>query len=94
MRTKAGRRLIDQVTPDWLTLSEATPDEMVASQRETYHVKRDVMRGRLWLRRKAGRAAPSYPGLDLEPSLAHKLAGIKDLAKEAAYKNAGRLRYR
>ena len=85
---------MDEVAPDWLTLTEATPDEMVASQRETYRVKREVMRGRLWLRRKAGRAAPSYPGLQLEASVSDKLAGVKDLAKEAAYKAAGRLRYR
>ncbi len=94
VRTEAGRRLMDEVAPDWLTLTEATPDEMVASQRETYRVKREVMRGRLWLRRKAGRAAPSYPGLQLEASVSDKLAGVKDLAKEAAYKAAGRLRYR
>lgn len=94
VRTEAGRRLIDEVTPDWLTLTEATPEEMVASQREAYRVKREVMRGRLWLRRKAGRAAPSYPGLDLEPALAHKVVGIRDLVTEAAFKTAGRLRYR
>ena len=94
VRTQAGRELIDEVAPGWLTLTEATPDEIVASQHETYRVKRDVMRGRLWLRRKAGRAAPSYPGLDLAPKLTDKAAGIKDLVSEAAYKTAGRLRYR
>lgn len=94
VRTEEGRRIIDEVAPDRLTLTEATPDEMVASQNETYHIKRDIMRGRLWLRRAAGRAAPRYPGLQCEPSPADKWAGLKDLAKEAAFKTAGRLRYR
>jgi coenzyme F420 hydrogenase subunit beta len=94
VRTGAGRELIDEVALDRLTLTEATPDEIVASQHETYRVKREVVRGRLWLRRKAGHAAPNYPGLDLEPGLNHKVAGIKDLVAEAAYKTAGRLRYR
>jgi coenzyme F420 hydrogenase subunit beta len=94
VRTEAGRRLIDEIAPDWLTLTEATPDEIVASQTDTYHVKREVMRGRLWLRRTAGRAAPRYPGLQCEASTAEKVAGMRDLVAEAAFKVAGRLRYR
>ncbi|HJW76744.1 MAG TPA: Coenzyme F420 hydrogenase/dehydrogenase, beta subunit C-terminal domain [Thermoleophilia bacterium] len=94
VRTEAGERFMEEIAPDRLTLEEATPDEMVASQRETYHVKRDVMRGRLWLRRKAGRAAPDYPGLDCVASPTDKVAGIRDLAREAAYRSAGRLLYR
>jgi coenzyme F420 hydrogenase subunit beta len=94
VRSEAGRRVIDEVAPEHLVLREATPDETVASQVETYHVKRDVLRGRFWLRRAAGRAVPRYPGIACEASPADKLAGLKDLAAEAAFKVAARLRYR
>jgi coenzyme F420 hydrogenase subunit beta len=94
VRTEVGARFVEEIAPEWLTLQEATPDEMVASQRDTYRVKRDVMRGRLWLRKKSGRAAPRYPGLDLAPSSKDRAAGIRDLVKEAAFKAAGRIRYR
>ena len=44
----------------------ATPDEMVASQAETCRVKRDILRGRLWLRSLApgGRSRVPRPGSD------------------------------
>jgi coenzyme F420 hydrogenase subunit beta len=93
-RTEIGARLIRDLEPEWLTLTEATPDEMVASQSETYRVKRRVFRGRLWLRGKAGRAVPHYPGLRTSPSAGDLLAGIKDLTREMVFRGLGRLRYR
>ena len=65
-----------------LSLTPATPDEIIASQAEAVRIKRQVLRGKLWLRRRAGRAVPDYPGLDLEPSAADRLAGLRDLAEE------------
>lgn len=92
-RTPVGGRLIDRLAPDRLTLLEATPDEMVASQSETYQVKRPVLRGRTWLRRLTGRPVPSFPGLDVRPSSGEKLAGAKGAARESAYRALGILRY-
>jgi coenzyme F420 hydrogenase subunit beta len=93
-RTSVGYDLIERLTPAHLTLMEASPEEMVASQSATYRVKRPVLRGRTWLRRLGGRAVPEFPGLQLAPSTSDKLAGIRDLLTEAAYRRLGDLRYR
>ena len=93
-RTEAGERLIHALTPEWLTLTEATPEEIVASQTETYQVKRRILRGRLWLRGLAGRRAPRYPGLRMTPSPREALAGGRDLVHEWLYRGLGALRYR
>jgi len=88
-RTPVGRELIDRLAPEWLTLTEASPREMVDSQTETYRLKRPILRGRLWLRQLAGRAAPRYPGLDLGASPSDRVAGIRSLVREAAYRRLG-----
>ena len=93
-RTEVGERLVRELEPEWLTLTAATPDDMVASQSETYQVKRRVFRGRLWLRDKAGRAVPHYPGLRTSPSAGDLVAGVKDLIREMVFRSLGRLRYR
>ena len=67
VRTPAGERLLADLAGR-LELTAADPDDMVASQSETRRVKRDVCRGRLWLRSLAGRPLPDYPGLDLAAS--------------------------
>lgn len=92
-RTAAGERLVRDLMTDRLALSEATPEEMIASQSETYRVKRPVFRGRLWLRRLSARPVPSYPGLRTSPSPADVAAGLTDLARETVYRRLGRLRY-
>jgi len=93
-RTPAGERLIAELARDRLILTPATPDEMVASQREAVRIKRRVLRGRLWLRRLADRPVPDYPGLTLAPSAADKLAGLRDLGEETLFRTLGDLRYR
>ena len=76
-----------------LELIEATPDEMVASQSETYRVKRYVCRGRLWLRSLAGRPLPAYPGLDLEASARDRWLGVADAAEERLFRHLADRRY-
>ncbi len=83
IRTPRGERLIDTVAPDWLTLFDSTPDEILQTQAETSQMKRDRYRGRMWLRRLSGRPQPCNPGIELRPSLGDRWAGIKDLAREA-----------
>ena len=83
VRTAAGEQLIDALAPDWLTLLPATPAEIVASQAETIVLKRDVYRGRMWLRRLARRPVPYNHGIRLAPSLGDRLAGVRDLTREA-----------
>ena len=92
-RTPAGERLVGELMADRLSLMPATPDEIIASQAEAVRIKRQVLRGKLWLRRRAGRAVPDYPGLDLEPSAADRLAGLRDLAEETLFRAVGDLRY-
>ena len=82
------------LTPDWLTLMETTPEEMVASQVETHRAKRRVYRGRCWLRALTGRAVPDYPGILQSPSIADRAAGIVDFAQETVFRAVGDLRYR
>lgn len=93
-RTPAGAALVERLAPGRLELTVAAPGEMVASQSETYEVKRPVLRGRTWLRRAAGRPVPDFPGLDLRPSLGDKIAGVTGAARESAYRALGILRYR
>ncbi len=83
VRTAAGERLIDALAADRLTLLPATPGEVIASQAETVVLKRSVYRGRMWLRSLARRPAPHNPGIRAEASLGDRVAGLKDLAKEA-----------
>jgi hypothetical protein len=93
-RTEAGARLIDELTPARLTLTEATPDEMLASQEWTHRMKRRVLRGRRWLRALSGRAVPDYPGVPLAPSARDRLAGAGNLVSELFFRAVGDLRYR
>jgi coenzyme F420 hydrogenase subunit beta len=93
-RTPTGDRLVDELAArEILALTDATPDEMVASQTEALRIKRPLLRGRLWLRRRAGRPVPDYPGLALGPSTADKLAALRDAAEEKLFRAVGDLRY-
>lgn len=91
-RTPTGERMLADLAGR-LELTEATPDEMVASQSETHQVKRDVCRGRLWLRSLAGRALPSYPGLDLGASARDRWLGVADAAEERLFRYLADRRY-
>jgi coenzyme F420 hydrogenase subunit beta len=92
-RTPAGERLVTELARDRLSLTPATPDEMLASQTDAAYIKRRVLRGRLWLRRVTGRPVPQYPGLSVEPTAADKLTGLRDAAEEALFRAVGDLRY-
>ena len=81
VRTPAGERVAAAVVGR-LRLQDATPEEMVASQTETYRVKRDVLRGRLALRAAAARPVPAYPGLDLRAGARDTLLGALDAGRE------------
>jgi hypothetical protein len=78
---------------EYLVLQAASPEEMVASQRGTRLVKRDACRGRLWLRRRAGRPLPEYPGLDLSASAGGRLRGVADAAQESLFRTLVDRRY-
>ena len=84
-RTSAGERLLEDAAGS-LVLQPANPEEMVASQAETRLAKRDVCRGRLWLRSLAGRPAPDYPGLALAASASDRLRGVADTAQERLFR--------
>lgn len=84
-RTPAGERAIESVAGR-LHTEDATPEEMVASQRETQRVKRDILRGRLALRAAAGCPLPSYPGLDLRAGPGDVLLGALDAGHEGVYR--------
>lgn len=92
VRTPAGERLLENAVGS-LVLQPASPEEMVASQRETFRVKRNVCRGRLWLRSLAGRPAPDYPGLALAASTSDRLDGIADVAQERVFRFLAARRY-
>jgi coenzyme F420 hydrogenase subunit beta len=92
VRTPAGERAAT-VVRDRLCLEDATPEHMVASQSETYHVKRDILRGRLRLRAAAGRALPAYPGLDLRASVRDLALAARDVARERQYRRLAGVRY-
>ena len=92
VRTPAGERAAAGVR-NRLCLEDATPEDMVASQAETYLVKRDVLRGRLALRVAAGRPAPDYPGLDLRAGANDTLLGALDAGRELLYRRLADRRY-
>ena len=66
---------------------------MIASQSETKHVKRDICRGRLWLRSLTQQPLPDYAGLDLSASAKDRLAGVTDVALERLFRLHGDSRY-
>jgi coenzyme F420 hydrogenase subunit beta len=76
-----------------LHLMPASPDEMVASQRETYRAKRDVLRGRFWLRSVKGEPVPYYPGVPLAATMRERALGVLDSAEERLYRFAADVRY-
>jgi coenzyme F420 hydrogenase subunit beta len=84
-RTPAGERLLEEADAS-LVLESATPAEMVASQADTYAVKRSACRGRLWLRSLARRPVPAYPGLALSASPGDRLRGSADAAQERLFR--------
>ena len=92
VRTPAGE-LAAKAVAGRLRLQEASPDEMVASQAETYRVKRNILRGRQALRAVAGRPTPGYPGLDLRPGVRDALLGLRDAGRERLYRALADLRY-
>ncbi len=92
VRTPAGERLLAALAGR-LVLEQAQPVEMVESQAESYHSKREVGRGRLWLRALGGRPVPSYPGIDLTSSPRERLWGFADAARECYYRALVDLRY-
>ena len=92
VRTPAGERAFAAVAGR-LHLEDATPEELVASQTETYLVKRDILCGRLALRAAAGRPAPAYPGLDLRASARDIALAARDIARERLYRRLAVLRY-
>ena len=92
VRTPAGERLLAGLA-DRFELAEASPDEMVASQRETYRVKRDVCRGRLWLRSLAGRPLPDVPRPGPGGVAARALAGRRRRGRERLYRFLADRRY-
>lgn len=92
VRTPAGERAAAAIAGR-LRLQDATPEEMVASQSETYRVKRDVLRGRLALRAAAGRSVPAYAGLDLRAGARDALLGALDAGRELLYRRLADRRY-
>ena len=92
VRTPAGERLLE-VAASSLVLHAGSPEEMVASQRETRLVKRNVCRGRLWLRWRAGRSRPESPGLERAASPGDRLRGVADAAQERLFRSLVDRRY-
>jgi hypothetical protein len=85
VRTPAGERFMAALA-NRLALIEATPDDVVFSQRETYHLEREIGLGRLWLRSLAGKPLPRYPGLPTSVTPRQRLLGLKDAAQERLYR--------
>jgi len=92
VRTPGGEQAAAAVAVR-LVLQDADPEEMIASQAETYRVKRDILRGRLALRTAAGRPVPDYPGLDLGAGARDWLLGALDLGRERLYRRLAAVRY-
>jgi len=92
VRTPAGERLLDDAA-EYLVLEAASPGEMISSQSETHRVKRDVCRGRFWLRSLAGRPLPDHPGLALSASPSDRLRGVADVARERLFRSLVDRRY-
>ena len=86
VRTPAGERLLEDAA-EYLVLQAARPEEIIASQSETHRAKRDVCRGRLWLRSLARRPLPDYPGLDLSASTGDRLRGVADATQERLFRS-------
>jgi len=86
VRTPAGERLLEDAA-EHLVLQAARPEEIIASQSETHRAKRDVCRGRLWLRSLARRPLPDYPGLDLSASTGDRLRGVADATQERLFRS-------
>jgi Asp/Glu/hydantoin racemase len=84
-RNETARQLIS---------AAATAEEVLASQPTTHALKRRTFRGRLWLRRLAGRSVPAYPGVPSHLSACDCLAGLADLTIEMVYRFIDDLRYR
>jgi len=85
VRTPAGERLL-AAAAGYLSLQPAGPEEMIVSQSETHRVKRDVCRGRLWLRSLARLPLPSYPSLVLSASFGDRLRGVADAAQARLFR--------
>ncbi len=92
VRTPAGEKLLAALAGR-LVLEPGTPVEMVESQAESYHMKRELGRGRHWLRAASGRPVPDYPGVDLVPSARERLWGCADAARERYLRALVDLRY-
>jgi coenzyme F420 hydrogenase subunit beta len=93
VRTPAGEALNRRLASEYLTLVPAGPCEMLRSQRETHELKRKVWRGRMWLRDRAGRRVPVYPGLPDRAQLSDKLVGLRDAADEVVQRKVAALRF-
>jgi coenzyme F420 hydrogenase subunit beta len=91
-RTPAGERVLADAA-GYLSLQPASAAEMIASQSETHRAKRDVCRGRLWLRSLARRPLPDYPGLELSALAGERLRGIVDAVHEHLFRSLVDRRY-
>lgn len=92
-RTQGGERLVRDLQREWLRLEAGNDADALLSQRETHHAKRDIYRGRVWLRRLARRSAPSYPGVVERATWHDKVAGAGNLLEEVVFRSLGQLRY-
>jgi coenzyme F420 hydrogenase subunit beta len=92
VRTPAGETVM-AVLADRLALVEATPDDVVFSQRETYHMEREIGLGRLWLRSLAGRPLPRYPGLPTSVTPRQRLLGLKNAVEERLFRSLADWRF-
>ena len=92
VRTPAGERFLAELAGR-LELVEATPEDMVASQRETYYMERELGLGRLWLRSLAAKPLPSYPGVGGTVTTRQRLLALRDAAQERFYRALADRRY-
>jgi coenzyme F420 hydrogenase subunit beta len=92
VRTPAGERLIAELAGR-LELIEATPDDIVASQRATYERERELGLGRLWLRSLTDKPLPGYPGVAGTVTTRQRLRALKDAAQERLYRLLADRRY-
>ena len=82
VRTARGERVVEAVAGEWLTLFDSTPEEIVTTQLATMSQKRELYRGRMWLRGLARRSRPHNPGIALRPTASDRWAAVRDLAGE------------
>jgi hypothetical protein len=92
-RTRVGEALLGTLRSHWITLTAASEDDVFAAQEHTRYCKRNVLRGRWWLRRVAGRALPSYPGVDIASSWRDRTGGFVSLGKECVLRCWAGVRY-